>query len=106
MRTIQRDLLSLQSDLGIPITQLGDRYSIIEGYILPPVTFSLYEAIALFLTSRLVLRQTDERNQHVEAALTKLANLLPPGFTQKLRQSIEAITSKPSNHITLVFLNR
>ncbi len=104
MRTIQRDLLCLQSDLGIPITQDGDRYGILESYILPPITFSLYEAMALFLASRLVLRQTDERNQHIQAALTKLASILPAGLAQKLRQSIEAIASKPHNpHYITVF---
>lgn len=37
IRTIQRDLLTLQSDLSVPLNQDGDRYSILAGYILPPV---------------------------------------------------------------------
>lgn len=56
-RTIQRDLLALH-DMQVPVAQKGDRYSILQSYILPPITFSLYEALALFLASRLILRQT------------------------------------------------
>lgn len=96
-RTIQRDLLSLQSDLGIPITQHGDKYGIMQGYILPPVSLSLYEAMALFLTCRLALRQIDKNNNHVEAALTKLASVLPPGLREKLHHSIATIANKPAD---------
>jgi predicted DNA-binding transcriptional regulator YafY len=52
MRTIQRDLLDLQTELGVPVTQEGDRYGILAGYILPPVSFSLEDAMVLFLASR------------------------------------------------------
>ena len=46
VRTIQRDLLVLQSDLHIPIIKKGlDRWGIIKDYILPPVAYSLYEAL-------------------------------------------------------------
>lgn len=97
VRTVQRDLLCLQSDLSIPVTQQGDRYGILETYILPPVTFSLYETMALFLACRLIFRQTDERNPHIQAALTKLAAALPAGLACKLHESIDAIAKKPAN---------
>ena len=64
VRTIQRDLITLDSALNVPLTQNGDRYSIIEGYMLPPLSFSLFEAMAVFLSARLSLRQTDENNPH------------------------------------------
>ncbi|MEK7777326.1 MAG: HTH domain-containing protein, partial [Chloroflexota bacterium] len=35
VRTVQRDLLALQSDLEVPVTQDGDRYGILNSYILP-----------------------------------------------------------------------
>jgi len=95
-RTIQRDLLSLH-DMNVPVTQEGRRYSILPSYILPPITFSLQEAMAIFLSSRLILRQTDEKNPHIEAALKKLANALPPRIAQRLHQSITAIATKSTN---------
>ena len=102
-RTIQRDLLALH-DIGIPVTQSGARYSILGGYLLPPVTFSLHEAMALFLASRLIFRQTDESNPHIQSALRKLADVLPQGIAQRLRQNIEELARKASNlHYVSVF---
>ncbi|MFO8010421.1 MAG: WYL domain-containing transcriptional regulator [Dehalococcoidia bacterium] len=94
VRTVQRDLLSLQADLGIPITQNGDRYGIIDTYVLPPVSFTLNEAMVLALAARLVLRQSDAGNPHVESALGKLAGMLPAGPGAHLRRSAEAIRKK------------
>ncbi|MDP2728320.1 MAG: WYL domain-containing protein, partial [Dehalococcoidia bacterium] len=97
IRTIQRDLLDLQSALRIPIGQTGDRYSILEGYILPPVSFSLYEAAVLFLASRLILRQTDENNPHIRTAMQKLASVLPSDLAKRLDQGIQSMKTKPAN---------
>lgn len=94
VRTIQRDLLDLQSDLNIPITQDGDRYSILGSYILPPIFFSLYEAMALFLTSRLALRQTDENNPHIKQALIKMSTVLPAPVSEWLKSGIETMSRK------------
>ena len=95
VRTIQRDLLDLQSELGVPITEKVDRYGIIDGYVLPPVSFSLYEAMALFLASRLVLHQTDENNPHIQTALDTLSKVLPQALAGRLADSINAIRKKP-----------
>jgi len=95
MRTIQRDLLALQTALGVPITQKGDRYGILQSYILPPVSFSLYEAMALFLASRLVFRQIDENNPHIQTALARLSSVLSPGLSERIEESIKAIEKKP-----------
>lgn len=95
VRTVQRDLLTLQIELRIPVDKNGDRYTITGSYILPPISFSLYEAMALFLASRLVFRQTDENNPHIQTALTRLSSALPPGLAERLKESIMAIEKKP-----------
>lgn len=97
VRTIQRDLLDLQTDLNVPITQNGNRYGILGSYTLPPIFFSLYEAMALFLTARLALRQTDENNPHVQQALTKISAVLPPPLAERLKSGIEMISEKRAN---------
>lgn len=97
IRTIERDLIALQSELGIPLAQDGDYYSILEGYILPPVSFSLFEGLAAFLALRLLLRQTDKNNPHIEKALTKIARTLPEFLTRYMEAGIGAIHQKPAN---------
>ena len=95
IRTIQRDLLSLQNELGVPVTQNGDHYGIVDTYVLPPISFTLYEAMALVLAARLGYRQTDNNNPHVESALVKLAGLLHSSLGEHLKLSAEAIRTKP-----------
>jgi predicted DNA-binding transcriptional regulator YafY len=95
VRTIQRDILSLQIELRVPLDKKGDRYMITGTYILPPVSFSLYEAMALFLASRLVFRQTDENNPHIQTALARISSGLPEGVAKRLKDSIKAIEKKP-----------
>lgn len=97
VRTIQRDLLCLQCDLKVPITQNGKRYSIMDTYVLPPISFTLHEAMSMTLASRLVLRQTDENNPHVESALSKLASMLPQDVGEHLRKSATMMGQKPLN---------
>jgi predicted DNA-binding transcriptional regulator YafY len=89
VRTIQRDLLVLQSDLHVPITNKGhDRYGILNDYLLPPVSYSLYEALGLFLAARLIIRQTDDNNPHIKSALVKLTSAMPKSLGINLRKSI------------------
>lgn len=97
MRTIQRDIRDLETDLKVPLTQEGDRYSILQGYILPPVSLSLFEALAVFLASRLSLRQTDKSNPHIQQALSKIAKVLPPPLAAQMETSIESLSSKATN---------
>ena len=101
VRTIQRDLLDIQIELGVPLTQNGNRYGIIGGYTLPPISFSLNEAMALFLASRLALRQTDENNPHMQQALVKVSDVLPAPVGERLRAGVERIGSLDINQAYL-----
>lgn len=98
VRSIQRDLLVLQSDLKVPLNkQNGDRYVIFGSYLLPPVSLSLYEALVVFLASRLALRQADENNPHVQSALTKIASTLPRPLSLQLKQAVRSLDKKAAN---------
>jgi predicted DNA-binding transcriptional regulator YafY len=77
-RTIYRDIRALEDELGMPIFQAGrGRYGIERKYFLPPLRLTLPEAVVLFLASRLIARWSDEYDQAVVSAFTKLADLLP-----------------------------
>jgi predicted DNA-binding transcriptional regulator YafY len=77
-RTIYRDIRALEEELGMPIFQAGrGRYGIEKKYFLPPLRLTLPEAVVLFLASRLIARWSDEYDQAVVSAFTKLADLLP-----------------------------
>ncbi len=60
IRTIYRDIRTLEKS-GIPIvTEEGKGYSLMEGYHLPPVLFSEDEANALITIEQLALKNKDQ----------------------------------------------
>jgi proteasome accessory factor B len=97
IRTIQRDLLMLQSELHLPVTKEGRRYRIAGRYLLPPLSFSLNEAVALLLAARLLYRQTDEHNPHAYSALEKLAQALPHPVARQLQLTLEDLSARASH---------
>lgn len=96
-RTVQRDLLTLEAEMAIPIKRSGRRYSIAGEYTLPPVSFSLQEARALLLAARLFLRYSDEADPHGIAALARLSAALPPPVAEQVGRTVEALKGRRRN---------
>ncbi|MFT4031416.1 MAG: YafY family protein [Siphonobacter sp.] len=73
IRTIYRDIKTLEQ-AGVPImVEEGKGYSLMEGYRLPPVMFSETEANALITAEQLVLKNTDSSFIHnYHSAITKV----------------------------------
>lgn len=94
-RTVQRDLVTLQCDMDVPLTQNGRRYGIIGTYILPPITFSLHEARVLLIAARLFLRYSDEADPHGISALERLTRALPPPVAEQIQRCTAALRNKP-----------
>ena len=77
VRTIYRDIRSLEAS-GVPIcTEEGRGYSIIEGYTLPPVSFTEKEANALITGFSLISRNKDSSLvESYENAIIKVKSVL------------------------------
>ncbi|MBO3696836.1 YafY family protein [Roseivirga sp. E12] len=82
IRTIYRDIRTLEQS-GIPIiTEEGKGYSIMEGYHLPPVVFTEDEANALITAEQLVSKNKDlSLRQSVSSAIEKIKSILK--YSQK-----------------------
>lgn len=91
VRTIYRDIRSLEEG-GIPIgAEAGIGYFIMEGYHLPPVMFTHEEARALLMASKMVEQMTDQHTSQVFAnALTKIRSVLDSAK----KEEIEDLDSK------------
>ena len=77
IRTVYRDIRTLESS-GIPIvTEEGKGYSIMQGFNLPPVMFTENEANALITAEQLILKNKDKSfiEQH-ESAVSKIKSIL------------------------------
>ncbi len=77
LRTIYRDIRSLESS-GVPIySQVGVGYSLVEGYRLPPVMFTREEAVSFIAAEKLVEHFTDTNiKKYFQSALFKIKAVL------------------------------
>jgi predicted DNA-binding transcriptional regulator YafY len=78
VRTMYRDLEAL-SEGGVPLVATpGKGYRLMEGYFLPPLTFTGAEAALLVLGGEFVRERVDPELRRVaDAALSKLTGVLP-----------------------------
>lgn len=95
LRTVYRDIRTLE-EAGVPIIgEAGIGYSIMEGYRLPPVMFTREEATAFLTAEKLVEKLTDEQTRTTyQSALFKVKAVLK----MKEKDYLDVI----SNHIEVL----
>jgi predicted DNA-binding transcriptional regulator YafY len=87
IRTVYRDVKAL-TEIGVPVSfENGRGYFIVQGYFLPPVSFTNEEANALILMSAVVQRFSDGSiKKHYESALNKVTAVLRSNEKDKAEQ--------------------
>ena len=77
LRTIYRDIRSLEA-AGVPVIgEAGSGYSIMEGYRLPPVMFTKEEAASFVAAEKLMHKFTDKGlGAHFNTAMNKVRSVL------------------------------
>lgn len=105
VRTVYRDLKALEDELAVPIFQAGrGRYGIERKYFLPPLQLTVPEGIVLFLASRLIAQWSDESDQAVISAFTKIASELPQPIARHVTATMLAVGEQDSNEpFTAIF---
>ena len=91
VRTVYRDIRTLENS-GIPITTIeGKGYSLMEGYSLPPLTFSEAEANAL-ITAEYLIGQAKDGSliHHFESAMLKIKSV----FRYNIKEKSEALAGR------------
>lgn len=110
-RTVYRDVQAL-CEVGVPITAVpGEGYRLMEGYYLPPISFTSEEARALFLAVSMLDGFTTDgpTKTAVTAALDKIRAVLP-ARTRRQAEALQAIMrfyafpAPPLNFDNAVFL--
>src|SRR5579859_2176899 len=100
-RTIYRDIEAL-CEAGVPLLSIPGRgYSLLEGYFLPPLTFTTEEAAMLLLGSDCMAENFDAQYRNAaHSASRKIASVLPEPLRADvayLQNSIHFITSGTVN---------
>lgn len=91
-RTVYRDIQAL-CEVGVPIAAMpGEGYQLLDGYYLPPVTFSTEEARALFLAISMLsgFACEGETQTAAAAALDKIRAILPQATLSEL-EALQAV---------------
>ncbi|MGB1207360.1 MAG: helix-turn-helix transcriptional regulator [Chitinophagales bacterium] len=110
IRTIYRDIKTLESS-GIPIvTEEGKGYSIMEGYKLPPVMFTDKEANALIIAEQLILTNKDKSlSVEYQNAVAKIKSILRHSQKEKIEYLSERVifrnnaeNQKTSNYLMII----
>lgn len=97
VRTIYRDIQAL-SEAGVPIIGApGTGYSLMEGYFLPPISFTVQEAVSLLMgTDFIEQRFDDDYRVRAQAARGKIEVILPESVrneTSRVRKAIRLLIS-------------
>ncbi len=97
LRTVYRDIRTLE-EAGIPLVgEAGLGYSIMDGYRLPPVMFTTEEATAFLTAEKLVEKLTDQATRDsYRSAMYKIKSVLKSqekDQLEHLEQHIEVIES-------------
>lgn len=92
LRTVYRDIKTLE-EAGIPlIGEAGVGYSIMSGYRLPPVMFTREEATSFVVAEKIVKKYTDKANaENYSSALYKVKAVLKEGekdYLEELNTSV------------------
>lgn len=114
LRTVYRDVRSLE-EAGVPVIgEAGLGYSLMNGYRLPPVMFTQEEALAFLTAEKLISKLTDDMtDSHFKSAMFKIKAVLrtpEKDLLENLEQKIEIIghsqslSIKPKNDIFSIIL--
>jgi predicted DNA-binding transcriptional regulator YafY len=100
-RTIRRDLDALQNEFKMPIWERRDsagiRFGVDEGYVLPPVDFTLPEAMALFMSARLMLSYAQRYDPNIASVFIKLNSIVTPPLKTQIEKTLEWMSKLPPN---------
>ena len=102
VRTVYRDVKAL-NEQGIPVSFEQHRgYFLVQGYFLPPVSFTPEEANALLLMEKMALGFTDKSiHAHYTTALHKVKAVL----RSKEKDRFEQLNSRIRTHVPEQLLN-
>lgn len=88
-RTIYRDFISLGLDLSVPVYDDKKRWKISDSHFLPPIQFTLPEALNIFLAARLMLSYSHRYDPNIDATFTKLSVVLPEALSNQVRKTMD-----------------
>ncbi len=107
VRTVYRDLRSIEGELGMPLWSDGGRWGVEADAFLPPLKLTRSEAMAVVLSARLMVRYADKYDPDLASAFEKLAAVLPAALREHVDRTLDDLSRRPtddtfSRHVRLL----
>ena len=107
VRTVYRDLRSIEGELGMPLWSEGGRWGVDADAFLPPLKLTRSEAMAVVLSARLMVRYADKYDPDLASAFEKLAAVLPAALRAHVDRTLDDLSRRPtddtfSRHVRLL----
>jgi proteasome accessory factor B len=97
VRTVYRDLRSIEGELGMPLWSEGGRWGVEADAFLPPLKLTRSEAMAVVLSARLMVRYADKYDPDLASAFEKLAAVLPPALREHVDRTLDDLSRRPTD---------
>lgn len=107
VRTVYRDLRSIEGELSMPLWSEGGRWGVEADAFLPPLKLTRSEAMAVVLSARLMVRYADKYDPDLASAFEKLAAVLPAALREHVDRTLDDLSRRPtddtfSRHVRLL----
>jgi predicted DNA-binding transcriptional regulator YafY len=93
-RSVYRDLHALEAEMHIPLWNDGGRWGVEPQAFLPPLRLTLPEAMAVFLSARLVTRYADKYEPNLASAFQKLEEGLPEALRAHVERTLDDLAQR------------
>ncbi len=97
VRTVYRDLKSIEGELGMPLWSEAGRWGIEADAFLPPLKLTRSEAMAVVLSARLMVRYADKYDPDLASAFEKLAGILPAALREHVDRTLDDLSRRPTD---------
>ena len=97
VRTVYRDLRSIEGELGMPLWSEGGRWGVEADAFLPPLKLTRNEAMAVVLSARLMVRYADKYDPDLASAFEKLAAVLPAALREHVDRTLDDLSRRPTD---------
>jgi len=88
VRTIYRDLVTLGNELMVPVYEERARWAVRDDYFLPPIRFTVSEALNIFLAARLMMQYSHRYDPNVDSTFSVLASVLPAPLKEQVQRTL------------------
>jgi proteasome accessory factor B len=95
-RTTRRDMATLEA-IGVPIWEDTAKRGITPGYFLPPISFTLPEALTIFIAARLLLAYSNAYNPNIESTFIKLSSAVPSPIRNQIERTLSWMQKLPQD---------